>query len=127
MFINKYQQQGLAGSTIAFLLVFLIIILIIFFKLFPLYMDNMKISNVLANIQVDEESLQKDEEQLRKAFLTGLQEKDIDFIYPENVREHVIVEKTVEGFIMTVKYVRTKPLMGNVSFLVEFEKTIEAP
>ncbi len=129
MNINKAQQRGMATTTLMFLIVILVFILWIFFKLFPLYMENWKVVSALENFQEEQNITQKMDGDIRRLFLDYLSDKDVELFDKENIKQHLTIyrmteEKKVE---ITVEYEKTEPLMGNISFLLKFENRIEAP
>jgi flagellar basal body-associated protein FliL len=127
--INKHRQRGMSGLAIIFLIIILIFTLVVFFKLFPLYMENMTLSSALEKLQEDENITQKMDSEIRRAFLGYLSDKDIELFDNESIKQQMTINRrSGEGIVeITVKYQRTKPLMGNVSFLVDFENRVEAP
>lgn len=129
MNINKHQQRGVAATTFMFLIVILVFLLWIFFKLFPLYMENWKVVSALEEIQEEQNITQKMDGDIRRLFLEYLSDKDVELFDNENIKQHLSIyrmteEKTVE---ITVEYEKIEPLMGNISFLIKFENRIEAP
>ncbi|EDN68990.1 hypothetical protein BGP_3518 [Beggiatoa sp. PS] len=129
MINNKYRQRGMSGIAIIFLIIILIFVLVVFFKLFPVYMENMKVSSALDKLQEDENITQKMDTEIRRMFLGYLSDKDVDLFDNESIKQQMTIDRrTDEGIVeITVKYERTKPLMGNISFLVDFENRVEAP
>jgi len=129
MNINKAQQRGMATTTLMFLIVILVFILWIFFKLFPLYMENWKVVSALEELQEEQNITQKMDGDIRRLFLDYLSDKDVELFDKENIKQHLTIyrmteEKKVE---ITVEYEKIEPLMGNISFLLKFENRIEAP
>ena len=129
MNFNKYQQRGMSGTTIMFLIVILIFILIVFFKLFPIYMENMTVVSALEKLKEEQNITQKMDSEIQRMFLGYLSDKDVKLFDSENVKQHVTIDRITEEEIVeiTVEYQRVKSLMGNVSFLIEFKNSVEAP
>ena len=127
--INKYRQRGMSGLAILFLIIILIFTLVVFFKLFPLYMDNMTVSNALEELQEEGNITQKMDTEIQRMFLGYLSDKNIDLFDSDSIKQVMTIDhRSDEGIVeITVKYQRTKPLMGNISFLVDFENRVEAP
>ena len=121
------QQRGLANSSIMFLIVIIVFSLWVFFKLFPMYLENKKVSQVLEDIKGNSEIAQKTSEEVRRMLRDGFSNKNITRISDENFQDQVTIIKTEQGFEITVKYQQTAPIMGKLSFLNQFEKTVEAP
>jgi hypothetical protein len=134
MNINKHQQQGMSGMALMLLIVMLIFALIVFFKLFPVYMENWKVGNVLESISEEYKVYNKKTvPEIKRIILGRLSEEDIDpdeiGLSKENIKDNLTIEsisdeKRVE---VTLTYERVKPLMGNVSFLVHFENSVKLP
>ena len=89
----------------------------------------MTVSNALATLQEDEKITQKMDHEIMRDFLAILSDKDVELFNDKNVKEHVTIYRLSEAgkVEITVKYPRTKSLIGNVSFLVDFENSVEAP
>jgi hypothetical protein len=51
----------------------------------------------------------------------------IDRINQNNFAELVKIERTVEGFSMTVQYDTRSKLVANISLVVDYKKTIKVP
>ena len=127
MHINRHQQRGMATSSLVFLLITLIFGLWLFFNLFPFYLENSKVRKVLGTIQANSEALQKNEKELQKMVLDGLADKGLTRINNENVNDYVDINKTANGFQITIQYEQRELISGNLFFLNQFEKTVEAP
>jgi len=127
MKINKHHQSGLANSTIFFLIVIIAFTLWVFFKLFPLYLENRKVTQVLDDMKGNSEALQKDLLGLKRMLKDGLVSKDVKSISEENFDEQVKITKTEQGFEIVINYQQKAPITGHLYFLNEVEKTVEAP
>lgn len=124
---NRRQQCGMATSSLIFLLLTIIFGLWLFFNLFPFYLENSKVRKVLGTIQANSEALQKNEKELQKMVLDGLADKGLTRINNENVNDYVDINKTANGFQITIQYEQRELISGNLFFLNQFEKTVEAP
>ncbi|RKZ38853.1 MAG: hypothetical protein DRQ49_13135 [Gammaproteobacteria bacterium] len=134
MNINKHQQRGMSGTTIMFLIVILIVVLIVFFKLFPLYMDNWKVVDALESISENDNVFLKTNRQIQSLFLKQLSNKDIELetlglADDKSLKQQISIDRLSDEKLVeiTLTYQRTKPLMGNVSFLVNFENLVQVP
>jgi len=133
MNINKHQQQGMSGMALMLLIVMLIFALIVFFKLFPAYMENWKVGNVLESISEDHKVFQKADQEIQRIILGRLSEEDIDRdeigLSKENIKDNLTIDRISDEKLVevTLTYQRVKPLMGNVSFLIHFANTVKLP
>jgi hypothetical protein len=129
MNINQHQQRGMTAMAVISFLVILIFVLIIFFKLFPLYMESWQVASALGELAEEQKLLQKTDRNIEREFLGYLNEKDIELFDKKTIGPALTIDRrSEEGVVeVTVQYHRVKPLMGNVSFRVDFEKKIQAP
>jgi Domain of unknown function (DUF4845) len=132
MNLNIQQQRGLSSTTWLFLIIIFGLFLTVFFKLFPLYMDNVAVANALEKLQEGQNIAQKMDNQIRQEFLTYLSEsnkKGLTAIFnDESLKEYFLINRNPEKGTVDLKltYERTKPFMFNIFFLVKFQHKIEA-
>ncbi|MCK5521764.1 MAG: DUF4845 domain-containing protein [Thiomargarita sp.] len=129
MNFNKHQQRGMGGITMMFLIVIFIFALIIFFKLFPVYMENLKVVNALEDIAEDQKIFNKTDRDIQSLILREMSKKDIELFNAQNIKEHVTIDRISEEELVevTMTYQQEKPFLGNVFFLVKFEERVELP
>jgi hypothetical protein len=133
MNINKHQQQGMSGMALMLFIAILIFALIVFFKLFPVYMENWKVSNVLESISEDHKVFQKADREIQRIILSRLSEEEIEpddiGLSKENIKDNLTIDRISDEKLVevTLTYQRVKPLMGNISFLVHFENSVRLP
>ncbi len=123
--MNIKQQRG-SGSSFFLLAVIIIFSAWFFFKLFPLYMDNMAVSGALEKITEEQDIASKKDGEIRGLLLSLLHKKDFTLFDHDSIREYVNIERFGGRIEITVEYERTKSLVGNISFLVNFKNTVEA-
>ncbi len=132
MNLNIQQQRGLSSTTWLFLIIIFGLFLTVFFKLFPLYMDNVAVANALEKLQEGQNIAQKVDNQIRQEFLTYLSEsnkKGLTAIFnDESLKEYFLINRNPDKGTVDLKltYERTKPFMFNIFFLVKFQHKIEA-
>ncbi len=127
MKVNKHQQRG-SIMMLVFSVVILLFVVVLIIKVIPVYMDQMAIVSALDKVheELSEEETVRDQT-IRKVFLTALIPQNVDVIDARNYEDVVSIERTDEGFKMTITYERIVPLLGNASLLFEFEPSIEVP
>ncbi|MEN8215396.1 MAG: DUF4845 domain-containing protein [Pseudomonadota bacterium] len=127
MNINKNQQRG-GVTMLVFSVVILLFAVMIIIKVIPVYMDNQAIAGALDKVheELNEEEAVRDKK-IRSVFLNALVPQNVDVINVRNYDEVVEVQRTDEGFEMTVTYPRIVPLIGNASLLFDFEHSITVP
>jgi hypothetical protein len=127
------QQRGLSGTSWLFLIIIFVSLLTVFFKLFPLYMDNRAVTNALEKLQEDQNITQKMDNQIRQEFLGYLSEsnkKGLSAIFDrDSIKEYFLINRNPEQGTVEIKlsYERSKPFMFNVFFLIKFQHQITAP
>lgn len=127
------QQRGLSATSWLILIIFFGMFLTVFFKLFPLYMDNVAVTNALEKLQEDQNITQKMDSQIRQEFLTYLSDsnkKGLAAIFnKESLKEYFLIRRNQEEGTVEIKltYERSKSFMFNIFFLVKFQHKITAP
>ena len=127
------QQRGLSGTSWLFLIIIFISLLTVFFKLFPLYMDNRAVSNALEKLKEDQNITQKMDNQIRQDFLNYLSESNkqgLSAIFDkDSIKDYFLINRNPERGTVEIKltYERSKPFMFNIFFLVKFQHKITAP
>ena len=84
-------------------------------------------ANALEELITEEKLATQLDDQIQGSFLQNLSAKDVELFDGKSVKQQVIITRFDGKVEIVVKYTRTKPFMGNVSFLVDFENRIEAP
>lgn len=123
--INTKKRQFGGGLVTA--IVVIVISLWLGFKLVPIYMQDGKVSSVLDSFRQEAEIGKKSNAELQKLLLSRLDFEKVSRITPDNFAEVVKIERTVEGFIMTVQYDTTSKLVSNISLVVDYKKTVKVP
>lgn len=123
--INTKKRQLGGGLVVA--IVVIVISLWLGFKLVPIYMQDGRVSSVLDSLRQEAEIGKKSNAELQKLLLSRLDFEKVTSITPDNFAETVKIERTVEGFIMTVQYDTRTKLVSNLSLVVDYKKTVKVP
>jgi hypothetical protein len=123
MNIKKRQYGG--GLVVAIVVIALSVWLS--FKLVPIYLQNGTVSTVLEGVRKDTDVAKKSNAELQQLLLSRLGFEKIDRVNQNNFADLVKIERNVEGFSMTVQYDTRSPLVANISFVVDYKKTIKVP
>ncbi len=118
----RKQQRGM--TTIGMILVLTILGLIGFgiIQLVPVYLENMKIVQLLNQVQSDLEGQSATVADIRKKLAKRV---NIESLYDVNYREDFIITRSPGGFKVQMKYTRQRPYFGNISLLAEFDHSVE--
>lgn len=119
---HRSRQRGMTFWTLSFFLGVLAFSIFVLFKLIPPYMESFKVGGALDSLarQPDVGSMSKAQinEALYKRF-------DIDNVDTVKLDKDLTIESRGRLKIIRVKYENVVPLLGNVSFLIEFDHAIE--
>ncbi|MDH3693702.1 MAG: DUF4845 domain-containing protein [Gammaproteobacteria bacterium] len=117
------KQQGMSFWVILVLLVFGIGSILLGMKLFPAYMDNLKLKEGLQTLADDPENSRLTKGQLIKRLDNILY---IDFAHEiVDLKKAFKTRKTQTSTIMTINYERVIHLAFNISALLDFENEVE--
>jgi hypothetical protein len=116
----RSRQAGVTFIGWIVLLIPIGIVVLAGIKLFPLYMNQLKVSKALEQVAStkhgDNLSPQQVHVELGKRF-------DVDSI-DQPALEDVIVERQGDQWVMTADYDATTSLIGNISLVVHFSKRV---
>ncbi len=117
------KQQGMSFWLILLLVAFGIGSALLFMKLFPAYMDNLKIKEGLETLADDPETARMTKGQLISRLDNILY---IDFAHEiVDLKKAFKTKKTQSTMTMSVDYERVVPLVYNVSALLDFENEVD--
>lgn len=123
--INIKKRQFGGGMVTA--IVVIAIALWLAFKIIPIYMQDGKVTSILDALRQEAEIGKKSNAELQKILLSRLDFEKITSVNQMNFAEVVKIERTVEGFIMTVEYDSRAKLLSNLSLVVDYKKTVKVP
>ncbi len=115
------NQRGM--TTIGMILAAAIAGLIVFagLRLAPVYLEYMKVAGVLQSVHADLNGTNPTVRDIQR----GIQSRiDIERIEIVNAKDYKIA-KEGKGYKVSIKYAHKAPYIYNVSFLVDFEKSVE--
>jgi hypothetical protein len=117
----RSRQTGI--TFIGFLLIAAMVGVVGFsgLRLWPAYYENFKIRQILNEVKSEWDGQAATPATIRRSISKRL---DIEMVEGFTAREFE-VEKSAGGFIVAARYERIAPLLGNVSFLVEFDDEVE--
>jgi len=118
----RKREQGLTFITLALILVLIGFFTLLVLKIGPIYMDHSKVMNALTAVEktIDVETKSKREirDMLEKRF-------DINYVYDIDLQDVEITKANDNQLKVRIAYEVVKPIMGNLSVLVEFDDVIE--
>jgi type II secretory pathway pseudopilin PulG len=117
---NKQQGMTLIGMII--MLTILGIIGFGVLQLVPVYLESMKIAQVLNQVKNDLEGQSATVADIRKSLGKRV---DIEALYDVNYRTDFVITRTGNGLKVQMKYERKRPYFGNISLVADFDHSVE--
>jgi hypothetical protein len=116
------QQRGM--TTIGFLLVLAVLGLIAFgvIQLVPVYLENMKIVQLLNQTKEQLDGQSPSVKDIRDALYKRAEIEDLRDI---DTKKEFVVKPVSGGYTVSINYERRKPYVANISLLAEFEHSVE--
>jgi hypothetical protein len=117
----RSSQKGL--TFISFLVLAAMVGLIGFagLKLVPIYLENMKIKKILADVKTEFDGRSASPVEVRRAIDKKL---NIEMVYDLKARDFEI-EKSGNGLTVAARYERAESFIANVSLLATFDEEVE--
>jgi hypothetical protein len=122
----RNKQRGLGFLGLIVLVGVLGFTAVIGLKLFPVYMDAWKIDSVM-NAVISEPGINdQSRQEVIESMLKQLDIDAVDSLNYSNHRDRMSVIKRKNSVTINVSYEITTPLLGNLSLLAQFEKTVSS-
>jgi hypothetical protein len=117
----RFRQTGI--TAIGFLLIAAMVGLLGFagLKLTPVYLENMKIKQILKDVKSDLDGANPSPQSIRRAIDQRL---NVEMVYDFDARDFEI-EKSAAGFRVAANYEKRAPLLANVALMVTFQDEVE--
>jgi hypothetical protein len=122
----RNKQRGLGFLGLIVLVGVLGFTAVIGLKLFPVYMDSWKIDSVM-NAVISEPGI--NDQSRQEVIESMLKRLDIDAVDSLNYSNHgdrLSIVKRKNSVTINVNYEITTPLLGNLSLLAQFDKTVSS-
>ena len=118
----RKDQRGI--TTIGFIMVLAVLGLIGFavIQLVPVYLENMKIIQVLNQTKTDLDGQNASIEDIRKSIDKRV---NIEGLYGVNPRKDFSVKRGGNGYTVSTDYERRRAYVANIYLLAEFEHSVE--
>lgn len=91
-------------------------------KLFPIYMESFKIDSAMKAMVQQPTITDMSKAEIRSAILKRFDIDTVETINYGNIKELLKIEKKGKRVTLSTEYQAVTPVMGNVHFLVKFEK-----
>lgn len=128
-YVGKHRQRGVSGFGLLVLLGMLAFSLWIFFTLFPMYMETMRLDKSMDFLEkeITNDASKRNAGAIQNILASNLNVEGSEIpIYQKEVFNR-LVDIQRSPFMVTLKYDQEANLAANLWLTVKFEKTIEAP
>ena len=122
MNISPKRQQGLTFISLVFVLGFIATIVLLALKIGPIYLDHGKVVSALAEMEKTPDIEKQSEAQIRDSLNKRF---NMNYVY-DVTQDDITITKQSDYLKVAIEYEVVKPLVGNLSALVEFNDVIEA-
>ncbi len=122
----RNKQRGLGFLGLIVLVGVLGFTAVIGLKLFPVYMDSWKIDSVM-NAVISEPGINdQSRQEVIESMLKRLDIDAVDSLNYKNYGDRLSIVKRKNSVTINVNYEITTPLLGNLSLLAQFDKTVSS-
>lgn len=116
------HQKGVTAITMALVLALVAFLALIALRLFPIYMENFKVSSHLKQLASDSDTKNKTDKDLLDTLFKRFSIDDISNIK----RENVFIERPQSGpMVIAIEYEVRTSAVGNVDMVVSFVDEVE--
>ena len=122
----KNRQRGLSFLGLIALVGMLGFAAVIGLKLIPIYMDSWKIDTIMTKVISEPGVNEQSRQEVINAMLKRLDIDAVEGVNYSNWKERLSVTKRKNNVTIDVTYEITTPLIGNLSLLAVFEKSVSS-
>lgn len=97
---------------------------LVLMKLFPLYNESFKVTSAIKAVAGRVDIAEQSPAAIRDLMLRNFEVQDLDDFNASNIRQHLAVVKapTGQGRVLSFRYERRAPLLGNLDVVLNFER-----
>lgn len=118
----RKQQQGMTTLGLIILVAFIGIFVFGIIQLVPVYLENMSIQRVLRQTKITLDNQSASIEQIRQQISKGI---NVESLYGVNARRDFAIDRSPQGYLLSIKYEREKLYVANVYLLAKFDHEVE--
>jgi hypothetical protein len=118
----RKKQQGITALGFMMLLVVFGFLTFGVIQLVPVYLENMKVVQVLNQVKSDLDGQNASLMDIRKSLDKRVNIEDLRDI---NWRTDFVISRSNNGYFISIEYERVRSFVANVSLLAEFEHEVE--
>lgn len=122
----RNKQRGIGFLGLVALVGVLGFTAVIGLKLFPVYMDAWKIQSVMDAVISEPGIHDQSRNEIKESMLKRLDIDAVDSLNYSNHGDRLYITKRKNSVTINVTYEVTTPLLGNLSLLAQFDKTVSS-
>ena len=122
----RNRQRGIGFLGLIVLLGVLGFTAVIGLKLFPVYMDSWKIDGVMKAVIKEPDIKEQSRQEIIEMMLKRLDIEAVDSLNYTNYKDRLSISKRKNNVTINVTYEITTPLVGNLSLLAAFDKSVSS-
>ena len=122
----RNRQRGIGFLGLIVLLGVLGFTAVIGLKLFPVYMDSWKIDGVMKAVIKEPDIKDQSRQEIIEMLLKRLDIEAVDSLNYTNYKDRLSISKRKNNVTINVTYDVMTPLMGNLSLLAQFDKSVSS-
>jgi hypothetical protein len=122
----RKRQRGLSFLGLIVLVGVLGFAAVIGLKLIPVYLESWKIDGIMNAVISQPEINDQSRQEVIESMLKRLDIDAVDAVNYSNWKDKLTVAKRKNSITINVRYEITTPLIGNLSLLAEFDKSVSS-
>lgn len=121
--MNRHRQRGVTALGWVVILGIIGVFAIAALRLLPIYLEYYRVSSVLTSLRADKAAGVEGKNEIRRYIEKRF---DIDAINRLKFTDVTITGQS-ENYLVRAKYDARTPFIGNVDFILSFDKSVEVP
>jgi len=121
--INRDKQRGVTALGWLIILGLIGIFAIATLRLLPIYLEYYRIHSVLTGLEVERASEGSSQKQIKDYLTKRFDVESINRIRPRDIK----ITRKEENWQVRANYDARTPFIGNLDFIITFDKSIEIP
>ncbi|MEE4186324.1 MAG: DUF4845 domain-containing protein [Gammaproteobacteria bacterium] len=118
----RREQRGITTIGLLILLAFLGLAGFAVIQLVPVYLENMKIQQVLNQAKDKLDGQKATVTDIRKALGNSVNIEDLREV---DVKKDIVIERSKDGYTVSIDYQREKTFIANVYLVAKFDHSVE--
>ena len=118
--MSAARQKGMTPIGWVLVMALIVVVTLIVLKLFPIYMDGMKVSSILSDMREEPGLATKTPNEIRVTFFKRLEINLIRSVRPDDL----YIERDGNTYSVEVEYEVRENLIGNLDVVASFNKKV---